>query len=251
VADDEQPSGRGTRSRGGGSWTGLHRSADGRFMSRRGRPMPEPEEPEQLIDAEVVGADPAPRDPGPSDSVPGDSALDWPALDGPGPEDVEATTWEVDEPTSAHTALAGLVPGTRSGEPLPLDDQPDRADPADSHAWLDHEAGPVVRPYTLTGGRSEPAASGLGLLTHVESLYAPDADTLSLQPEHREILNLTRTALSVAELAARLDLPVGVVGVVVGDLVQRNLVSTFEAGASTRPPDDEILLAVINGLRAL
>jgi hypothetical protein len=207
--------------------------------------MPEPEEPEQLIDAEVVGADPAPRDPGPSDSVPGDSALDWPALDGPGPEDVEATTWEVDEPTSPHATLPGLVPGARSGEPLPA------GDAADSHAWLDHEAGPVVRPYTLTGGRSQPSASGLGLLTHVESLYAPDADTFSLQPEHREILDLTRTALSVAELAARLDLSVGVVRVLVFDLVQRNLVSTFEAGASTRPPDDEILLAVINGLRAL
>ncbi len=235
MADDEQPSGRGTRSRGGGSWTGLHRSADGRFMSRRGRPMPEPEDPEPFIDAQVVGGD----------AVLDDVVLDDAVLGDAGREDVEATSWEVDEPTSPHATLPGLVPGARSGEPLPGDD------PADSHAWLDHEAGPVVRPYTLTGGRSQPAASGLGLLTHVESLYAPDADTLSLQPEHREILNLTRTALSVAELAARLDLPVGVIRVLVGDLVQRNLVSTFEAGASTRPPDDEILLAVINGLRAL
>jgi hypothetical protein len=41
------------------------------------------------------------------------------------------------------------------------------------HAWLDHEAGPVVRPYTLTGGRSQPITGGLSLLTHVEALYAP------------------------------------------------------------------------------
>lgn len=234
MAADDQPSGRGTRSRGGGSWTGLHRSADGRFMSRRGRPLPEAEEPEPPIDA----------DPVPDASVP-----DGPVPDDPVLEDVEAASWAVDEPTPPPTpppsTMPGLVPGARSGEALPGDD------PADSHAWLDHEAGPVVRPYTLTGGRSQPSASGLGLLTHVESLYAPDADTMRLQPEHREILNLTRTALSVAELAARLDLPVGVIRVLVGDLVQHDLVSTFEAGASTRPPDDEILLAVINGLRAL
>ena len=217
MADDEQPSGRGARGRGGGSWTGLHRGPNGRFVSRRGRPV-EPADPELLAPAPAADEEPAP------------------------PTDEPEATWAVDEPTALHT----VVPGARSGEPLPVDD-----DPTGRHAWLDHEAGPVVRPYTLTGGRSQPFASNLGLLTHVEALYAPDADTVTLQPEHRGILNLSRTALSVAELAARLDLPVGVIRVLVGDLVQRNLVSTFEAGASTRPPDDEILVAVINGLRAL
>ena len=109
----------------------------------------------------------------------------------------------------------------------------------------------MVRPYTLTGGRSRPFTSGLGLLTHVEALYAPDADLVALQPEHRAILSLTRTALSIAELAARLDLAVGVVRVLIGDLLQANLVSTFEADAAIRAPDDHILQAVIDGLRAL
>jgi DNA-directed RNA polymerase specialized sigma24 family protein len=121
----------------------------------------------------------------------------------------------------------------------------------DQHAWLDQEAGPVVRPYTLTGGRSHPVTTGLNLLTHVETLYAPEADLMGLQPEHREILDLARTATSLAELAARLDLPLGVVRVLVGDLLQANLVSTFEADAAVRAPDDDILRAVIDGLRAL
>lgn len=121
----------------------------------------------------------------------------------------------------------------------------------DDHSWLDQDAGPVVRPYTLTGGRSRPITGGLGLLTHVEALYAPEADLVHLQPEHRAILSITRTALSIAEIAARLDLPVGVVRVLVGDLLQASLVSTFESAAAVNPPDESILQAVIDGLRAL
>ena len=123
--------------------------------------------------------------------------------------------------------------------------------PTEHPTWLDEEAGPVVRPYTMTGGRSRPATGHLDLLTYVEALYAPEADLVHLQPEHREILQLTRTALTVAELAARLDLPIGVVRVLVGDLLQENLVSTFDSSAAVGPPDESILQAVINGLRAL
>src|SRR5512146_2388931 len=124
-------------------------------------------------------------------------------------------------------------------------------DPGVDHAWLDQDAGPVVRPYTLTGGRSQPITGGLSLLTHVEALYAPEADLIHLQPEHRAILNITRTALSMAEIAARLDLPVGVVRVLIGDLLHENLVSTFESDTAVNPPDENILQAVIDGLRAL
>ncbi len=139
----------------------------------------------------------------------------------------------------------------RERPPPESEDNINPADPASEHSWLDHEAGPVVRPYTLTGGRSQPITGGLTLLTHVEALYAPEADLIGLQPEHRVILSITRTALSVAEIAARLDLPVGVVRVLIGDLLQASLVSTFESDATINPPNDDILQAVIDGLRAL
>jgi hypothetical protein len=129
-------------------------------------------------------------------------------------------------------------------------EQPEQPDWPD-HDWLDQDAGPVVRPYTVTGGRARPAAGTLDLLSYVESLYAPDADTVHLQPEHRSILSLTRTALSLAEIAAHIDLPVGVVRVLIGDLVQANLVSTFSSSTPVHPPDEHILQAVIDGLRAL
>ena len=150
----------------------------------------------------------------------------------------------------------GALPRPRRDRPPPDPafggaDQAGNADPGEQHAWLDQDAGPVVRPYTLTGGRSRPITGGLSLLTHVEALYAPDADLINLQPEHRAILNITRTALSMAEIAARLDLPVGVVRVLIGDLLHENLVSTFESDTAVNPPDESILQAVIDGLRAL
>jgi hypothetical protein len=143
----------------------------------------------------------------------------------------------------------GQVPRNRRDRPPP--DTGVGAGPDSEHAWLDQDAGPVVRPYTLTGGRSRPITGGVSLLTHVEALYAPDADLINLQPEHVAILNMTRTALSMAEIAARLDLPVGVVRVLIGDLLHENLVSTFESETTINPPDENILQAVIDGLRAL
>jgi DNA-directed RNA polymerase specialized sigma24 family protein len=141
----------------------------------------------------------------------------------------------------------GPLPRSRRDRPPP---EPG-PEPAEQHAWLDQDAGPVVRPYTLTGGRSRPITGGLSLLTHVEALYAPDADLINLQPEHRAILTMTRTALSMAEIAARVDLPVGVVRVLIGDLLHENLVSTFESDTAVNPPDENTLQAVIDGLRAL
>src|SRR5258706_7108397 len=146
---------------------------------------------------------------------------------------------------------AGTVGGADQAGPVGGADQRGKVDPGNQHDWLDQDAGPVVRPYTLTGGRSRPITGGLSLLTHVEALYAPDADLINLQPEHRAILTMTRTALSLAEIAARVDLPVGVVRVLIGDLLHESLVSTFESDTAVNPPDENILQAVIDGLRAL
>jgi hypothetical protein len=133
-------------------------------------------------------------------------------------------------------------------EPAMRDERPGQFDAG--HDWLDHDAGPVVRPYTVTGGRARPIG-GLTMLTYVEAMYAPDADLIHLQPEHRAILAMTRKALSVAEIAAQLDLPVGVVRVLIGDLLQASLVSTFDSDSTVNPPDENTLQAVIDGLRAL
>jgi len=126
--------------------------------------------------------------------------------------------------------------------------------PADArfpHDWLDTEAGPVVRPYTVTGGRVRSASGALDVVAFVVATQ-PDAAAgrLDLQPEHRAILAVARDPVSVAELASELDLALGVVRVLLGDLLSDGLVSTHEPSAA-EIPDDDILKAVVNGLRAL
>ena len=251
MVDDERPSGP---SRGRGSWTGLHRSGSTRSArpSRADRVAALWQNSE--LDGTPVGEDtdglPEPVAASDDAGLTADSADPESTDDSDVPDD-SASSGASDDVAPSTPRVRNRIPVAERATPSPAVAPAARTADPDDHAWLDDEAGPVVRPYTLTGGRSRPVTSGLGLLTHVESLFAPEADLVNLQPEHRSILSLTRTALSVAELSARLDLPVGVVRILIGDLLQANLISTFEADAAMRAPDDDILQAVIVGLRAL
>src|SRR5688572_19434825 len=119
------------------------------------------------------------------------------------------------------------------------------------HDWLDRDAGPVVRPYAMTGGRVHPSAGGFDVVAMVVANRVTTGSLVGLQPEHRSILLLAREPLAVAEIAAHLDLPLGVVRVLIGDLLQRELVSLYQPPSIGEGPDDLVLQAVINGLRAL
>lgn len=126
-----------------------------------------------------------------------------------------------------------------------------RADSSGSqHDWLDAEAGPVVRPYTVTGGRVRPTRR-LDLVAFVVAAPPPPTVRLRLQPEHRMILERSRSPVSVAELASGLDLALGVLRILLSDLLTAGLVVLYEPAASSHSPDDDILKAVVNGLRAL
>jgi hypothetical protein len=123
--------------------------------------------------------------------------------------------------------------------------------PGPRHEWLDAAAGPVARPYALTGGRVRPSV-GLDLVAFVLAARAADpAVQPRLYPEHRRLVELARRPVPVAELAAELDLAVGVVRVLVGDLLARGLVRVHQPANTTFLPDDNILKAVVSGLRAL
>jgi hypothetical protein len=118
--------------------------------------------------------------------------------------------------------------------------------------WLDREAGPVVRPYAVTKGRTMPAAgTSLGLIDVV--VAAIDAEVpagLRLSPEHRQILARCGRPITVVDLASDIDLPVGVVRVLLSDLSQHGIVRVL---ATPRGPvtNERLLRDVLDGLHAL
>lgn len=118
----------------------------------------------------------------------------------------------------------------------------------DQDIWFDDDSGPLVRPYTLTGGRTRPAGADIDLLTQVVAHSVPGRDRLSV--EDREILQRCAVhPLSVAEIAADLDLPLAVAKVLVGDLLARELLIAGESAQDR--PDRHILEAVLDGVRRL
>jgi hypothetical protein len=76
-------------------------------------------------------------------------------------------------------------------------------------------------------------------------------DPSSLDPEHLAVLRLCRLPASVADLAADLDLPLGVVRILLGDLQERSLVAIHHPIPPARLPDVQILKEVVDGLRRL
>jgi len=119
------------------------------------------------------------------------------------------------------------------------------------HEWLDRDAGPVVRPYALTQGRVVPTGSQFDLVAFVVSTIPDLPPGPHLQPEHHAIIRACWEPVSVVELASKLDLSIGVVRVLLGDLRSAGLVSLYEPRAAGEPHDVDVLEAVVNGLRAL
>jgi hypothetical protein len=120
-----------------------------------------------------------------------------------------------------------------------------------AHDWLDHDAGPVVRPYAMTQGRVAPSGGEFDLVAFVVATAPEPVPGSRLQPEHYAIVAAAWEPISVVELASNLDLSVGVVRVLLGDLRSAGLISMYEPPAASQPHDVDVLKAVVNGLRAL
>jgi hypothetical protein len=118
-----------------------------------------------------------------------------------------------------------------------------------SDAWIDDAAGPLVRSFALTGGRAHPKNDAIDLLTYVVATDSAEVMRRQLHPEQQAIIDRARVPASVAEIASYVDLPVGVVRVLLSDLAERNAIAMVDSQPSE--PDDELLQAVINGLQSL
>lgn len=111
----------------------------------------------------------------------------------------------------------------------------------------------VVRPYTLTRGRTRPGRADLPLEALVSAVST--AGDPSATFERRRIVELTTNEmLSVAELSAHLTLPLGVVRVLVGDLADDGLVLVHSGTPQSQAPAAaqlKVLESVLNGISSL
>ncbi|MFC4013962.1 DUF742 domain-containing protein [Nonomuraea purpurea] len=119
---------------------------------------------------------------------------------------------------------------------------------SDSPQWFDEDAGPIVRPYALIRGRTRSSGDMFDLVATVRAIGETPGD---LGPEQQLILRAARQPISVADMAVELDLPVGVVRVLLGDMRDHGLISVTSPSAGGSRSNERILKEVINGLRAL
>ena len=120
--------------------------------------------------------------------------------------------------------------------------------------WGRREPGPVVRPYAVTGGRTEPAdGEMLELLALVVARPGPadTGDPAGLGPEHRAILGLCQEQATVADLASDTGLPLGVVRVLLADLAVAGRITVVPQRSADHPLSTALLQEVLHGLRAL
>ncbi|MEU8798762.1 DUF742 domain-containing protein [Spirillospora sp. NPDC048819] len=124
---------------------------------------------------------------------------------------------------------------------------------ASAERWLDREAGPVVRPYAMTRGRTRPEGAGFELIAVVAATGTPPGDRLRYSPDHARVLRGCARPVPVVDLSADLGLPIGVVRVLLGDLRDEGLITVVAAvePAQGRRPPSGVLREVLNGLRAL
>jgi len=92
-----------------------------------------------------------------------------------------------------------------------------------------------VRPFLVTAGRTAPSTA-YPVETQVMITEGGQEASRDLSFEYGDIVDLCTEPLAVAELAARLHLHLGVIRVLVDDLVQRGVVTTFPP--RTAPGDD-------------
>ena len=123
---------------------------------------------------------------------------------------------------------------------------------SDDELWLDAQAGAVVRPYALTRGRTRHTGEPFDLVSTVIATNGRVGDPGVLAPEHISVLQAVRRPMTVVDIASDVDLPLGVVRILLGDLRDLGLVAiNAPVTMKVRQVDKNTLREVLYGLRAL
>lgn len=119
----------------------------------------------------------------------------------------------------------------------------------DPHGHGRPRQGPVVRPYAITGGRARPRNDDLEVEALVSTTYQGELAPY-LSYERRSIIRLCQEVQSVAEISARMGMPLGVARVLVADMADEGLVTLHRPSELIGDhPDLSLLERVLYGLR--
>jgi hypothetical protein len=124
-------------------------------------------------------------------------------------------------------------------------------------AERDEPTGALVRPYAVTRGRTRPKLDiALEALveTTVRGRDSLGRDAIGHGREHQYIAALCDGRLqSLAEIAARMQLPLGVARVIIADMASDGLLAVYEPTSfdSNDSVGTELLERVLSGLRRL
>ena len=168
--------------------------------------------------------------------LPPGSARTWDSRSGPWDE--RSGSWN----RGGSNAWEGGRPAT------PYDGAPGRGDR--SRAGEEESVGRLVRPYTVTGGRTQPRYQLQVEALVTATVYEP-RDLSVLAPECQAILQFCRDWRSVAEISAVLRLPLGVARILIADMGADGLVRIHQREDAEGRPDLNLLERVLSGLRKI
>lgn len=139
--------------------------------------------------------------------------------------------------------------GRKLGMP-PVEAVTTRDSDEDEHE--DEKPGTHYRPYLMTGGRTGGGASGVA----IETVLVRDQAVIPRQQAWSNELAMIVAAcdqpVAVAEVAARVGLPIGVVQVLSGDLVTAGVLLRSASSSSMSLADDVLFIErLIHGVAAL
>lgn len=78
--------------------------------------------------------------------------------------------------------------------------------------------GRLIRPYAMTGGRTDVAAE-IGLETQIQATTRASQQVSAYRWETARVVELVQAPMALIEIAARMEIPLGVARVLVADLV--------------------------------
>jgi uncharacterized protein DUF742 len=116
----------------------------------------------------------------------------------------------------------------------------------DDEHWFDDAAGRLIRPYTVSDGRTEPTTRMELLSMVIATGRRPHGQ---LGPDHAQALGLCGSVTTVAEVAARLRLPAVVAKILLSDLIDWGTVDVRSPDPMADSSNPAVLETILNALQ--